>query len=73
MLGPELLLSLARHAASQLTAAERLTFAQDVAALWPRAQALAILAGMAHDPDPLVADAVNQATAAKKAPQNKSP
>jgi alanyl aminopeptidase len=58
LLGPDLLLSLARHAASQLTAAERLTFAQDVAAVLPRAQALAILADMAHDPEPLIADAV---------------
>jgi aminopeptidase N len=33
MLGPELFLSLTRHAASELTPAERLTFAQDVSAL----------------------------------------
>jgi hypothetical protein len=33
MLGPELFLSLARQGASQLTSAERLTFAQDVSAL----------------------------------------
>jgi len=73
VLGPEILLMLSHHAASQLTAAERLTFAQDVAAQLPRAQALAILAGLAHDPEPLIANAVNQATASKKVPQNKAP
>jgi len=66
MLGPELLLSLARHAAGQLTAAERLTFAQDVSALamsgrLPAAQALGLLHGLAHDPEPLVAAAAREA------------
>jgi alanyl aminopeptidase len=62
MLGPELFGALARHAAGELTAAERLTFAQDVSALMkngrlPPAQGLAILHELAHDSEPLVAAA----------------
>jgi hypothetical protein len=63
-----LLESLSRHA-DQLTAAERLSFAQDVSALvlngrLPAAQALELLPGMARDSEPLVVlTAVNLATA----------
>jgi cytosol alanyl aminopeptidase len=62
LLEPKLFLSLARQAASQLTAAERLTFVQDVSALvmngrLPATQALGLLHDMAHDPEPLVAAA----------------
>jgi alanyl aminopeptidase len=64
MLGPEQFLSLARHAADQLTAAERLTFAQDISALarngrLPASQARSLLHDMAHDPEPLVAAAAS--------------
>jgi alanyl aminopeptidase len=60
MLGPELFLSLARHASSELTAAERLTFAQDVSAFvisgrMPAAQAVDLLHDLTNDPEPLVA------------------
>jgi alanyl aminopeptidase len=65
MLGPELFLSLARQAASELTAAERLTFAQDVSAFAMSgrlpAQALGLLRDLMNDSEPLVAAAARGA------------
>jgi hypothetical protein len=67
MLGPKLFVSLARQAAGQLTAAERLILVQDVSALvrngrLAAAQALGLLHDMAHDPEPLVAAAARGAS-----------
>ena len=59
LLGPDLLASLGRHSA-ELTAAERVSFAEDVSALvgngrLPAAHALRLLPAMALDSEPLVA------------------
>jgi alanyl aminopeptidase len=73
-LGRELLLSLARHAASELTAAERLIFAQDVSTLGmsgqlTASQALDLLRDLTHDPEPLVAAAARGAGRAIEPPK----
>ena len=65
MLGPELFAALERRAAEHLTAAERLTLAQDISAFAMGgrlpAQGLDLLRDLANDPEPLVAAAARAA------------